>query len=211
MKTMIKPFVILMLVSFGLKIQAQTNNIQRVLDAKEITWYGIDFTKSKLVGLPSDFRNLTLITQKYYGSINNLFLSEPKKYDIAGATDKKINFKIETVITTGSKVDTTTLVTIERQKLKETDLQEVIKQFKSDSSAVAMTMVMENFDKPMHTVRLWLVYFDPSTSEIIFSKFYETDETGGIGFRNYWANGVYKIIEKIDNDMYVWAHQKKKK
>jgi len=205
MKTMIKPLVILMLVSFGFKIQAQTNNFKRVQDAQEITWYGIDYSKNKLVGLPSDFKDLYAITQNYYGGINNLFLSEPQKYDIARATGKKINYKIETALTNGAKVNTSNLVTNERQQLSDADVQEAIKQFKSDSSCVGMTMVMENFDKPMTMVRLHLVFFDPSTSEILFTKRYETLISGGFGFRNYYASGIYQTIKKITLEFPFWG------
>jgi hypothetical protein len=210
MKKLMKPLALLMLVSFGLKIQAQTNNFKRVQDAQEITWYGIDYSKNKLVGLPADFKNLTAITQNYYGGINNLFLSEPQKYDIGGATGKKINFKIETALTNGTKVDTSTLVTVERQQLSAADVQEAIKQFKSDVSCVGMTMVMENFDKPMKMVRLHLVFFDPSTSEILFTKRYETPVSGGFGFRNYYASGIYQTIKKIGLEFPTWGQPTKK-
>lgn len=205
MKSVLTLIVFLMLISLNSKSQAQTNNFQCVKDAQEITWFGIDYSKNKLVGQPSDFNDLYAITQNYYGGINNLFLSEPQKYDLNRATGKKINFKIETALTNGTKVNTSNLVTVERQQLTEADIQEAIKQFKSDVSCVGMTMVMENFDKPMTMVRLHLVFFDPSTSQILFTHRYETKISGGFGFRNYYASGIYQTIKKITLDFPIWG------
>lgn len=192
-------FLAVGLICFASFSSVAAQDFQKVKDATDITWYGIDLTKAKLVGTPIDFKNLNAIVKTHFASWNHLFLSEPAKYDLAGATGKKISFETKTALEQNALVDTVTLISTERNQLTEADIKDAVKKYKADASGVGMAMVVENFDKPLGTLRLYVVFFDPSNGSVFTFKKYE-NRVGGAGFRNYWASGFYKSILQLKSD-----------
>ena len=96
-----------------------------------LTYLGIDFTKAKLINYPNpdpmDIRN------RIYGSINDVVINEPKKYDIAGAFHKSaITSDLTAVKARNEKINTEDIVsgnTADYSRLKESDIASVVKAF----------------------------------------------------------------------------------
>jgi hypothetical protein len=184
---------------------AKAQEIEKVKSATEVRWFGIDFTKAKLVGTPIDFSDLTAVVNKHFASWNNLFISEPKKYDLAGTLGKTVINDIKTALELNAKVDSNTLLVTTANELSMDDLQKVVNNYKSSENGIGMLMVVENFDKPMQSVRLAVVFFDCATQKILFTQKYDKKVGGGIGFRNYWASGFYVVIKQMRIDYPKWG------
>jgi hypothetical protein len=190
-------------------IAVNAQNISAVKDAEKICWRGVDLTKARLVGTEIDFANPDNIVSNYYAAWNNLFVSEPAKYDLQGALKKKIDNKIDKALESNAAVEKTNLVVSSRNELTEADLKEAVKKYITSDGGVGMTMVVENLDKPMQSVRLYVVFFDQANGEILYSQKYEKKVAGGMGFRNYWASGYYVVIKQLKEDFPGWKANKK--
>jgi len=95
-------------------------------------------------------------------------------------------------------------VTYDINKLTEADLKEYVAQYSAEAEGVGLLFAVENFDKTAKRVRLHAVFFDVQSHEILKTQYYEQKVTGGFGFRNYWASGIYQVIKRMKKDYPNW-------
>jgi len=189
----------------GLRSQAQTLN--EVLTNKEIPiyYFGIDFTKAKLIGDPAAKPDDIVLRQ--FDGINDLMVNEYKKYDIAGAFRKdEINSNLSFVSKRNQKVDPETLLssnTEDYNHLKESDITTLIKGFNAgDKKGTGLVFVVDGMNKPKKEISVWVTLFDISSKKILVTERVEGTVGMGFSFRNYWATGFKKVIDQIKNSKY---------
>ncbi len=192
-------------VCFALFLKAQTLN--EVLNNTEtpIFYYGIDFTKAKLIGDPN--ANPRDIVERQFAGINALLVNESKKYDIAGAfrrkelssdlsfTDKR-NEKADPDKLTSSSSD-------DYNHLTEKDIAALIKGFNGGSkSGVGLLFVVDAMSKNKKAISVWVTLFDIKSKKVLLADRVEGDVGMGFSFRNYWATGFKKLIDAIEKTKY---------
>lgn len=187
---------------FSLSVQAQ--NLEKVKKTSEINWLGIDFTAAKMIGMSTDFSDPYAIVNKMFMAWNGLIIKEYKKYNLEKAFKKKIQNSISLSTEANKKVDPETLVTLDRNKLSEKEITKIAAQYKTGKDALGLVFAVENLDKIERKVRFYVVFLDQKTGKILYSKFIEGDQKSGFGFRNYWANGFYHGIKKIEKTYPNW-------
>ncbi len=194
----------LILVAYCAKLVAQ--DVKSVFSTMEIVWFGLDFSNVKLVGTSVDFANLTDIRDRQFNAINNLFISEPVKYDIKKAfkKDKATNdFSIVEKRNISPDIDKL-LVQTENTLSKET-IAEIIKAYnpKEATSGIGACFVMENLiklEKGSHAT-MYIVFFDIATKKVLVCE--KADSiAGGFGFKNFWAKTIFLTLDKFNmNDL----------
>jgi len=196
MKKLILLAMVVLLAYTG-KTYAQ--DVNAVFSAKEIVWFGADFSNVKFVGNAADFANLPDIRNRILNSINALFVSEPDKYNVKKAFKKD---KVITDLSVNDKRNLTldidkVLVDTEQTLSKET-IQAMIKEYtpKEATTGIGGCFVMENLVKKEKDpyASLYVVFFDIATKNVLICE-KTSAKAGGIGFRNFWAKTVFLTID----------------
>ena len=180
----------------------------------EIYWLGIDFSQVKLIGDFSQFGEagsigVIGIRDKYFSAWNQLILSEPTKYDVAGMFRKpEMKFNTDAITVINSKASVEEMeAPVEPHYTKE-DIQGFIKNYKFGvTSGIGLLMVAESLNKTTESGKYHFVAVNLATNEILL---YEAivGKAGGFGLRNYWARSFYEVIIAVrDNKYKNWKKQ----
>ncbi len=196
-----KKLIIVFFVLTGVFLQAQNREILE--EAPSFTWFGLDFTHAKLIGTDVDFSEPDRIVNDFFGKWNQLFIDEPKKYDLSKAFKTSVYNDISIAGELNKKVDPETLLLENPNTISLTEVEEIIKNY-TGKEGIGLSFIVENLDKPALKVRYWVVLFDISTHNILLAEKLENEVTGGFGFRNYWASGIYSGIKTIKKQYPKW-------
>lgn len=186
-------------------IQAQT--AKDALNAKELVFYGLDFTKAKFVGqfdqgmgaMPAtadDMKN------KWIPEWNALIAKEPQNFKLKEAfhTDN-IYYDQAPINTVNSKINGNDAMSANPGKIERADIETMVKQYpKGDkTSGTGLVFIVENFNKNTEMADVYVTYFDIATKKVLLAE-KESGKTMGVGMRNYWAGAIKSIIKKIDKE-----------
>lgn len=196
-------FAILMLL--GSQSMAQT--LKDVFNNSEtaLTYLGIDFSKARLldVGNADDIRN------RLYGSINDLIVDEPKKFDLKGAFRKSaIDHDFSAVTRNNSKANLNDILSTNSadfNRLKESDIAAMVKALDlPGKDGIGLLFVMEAMRKvdKKGDAAIWVTLIDMKTKKVLMTERIEVKAAGGFGFRNYWASTIKELIDEIDKKKY---------
>ncbi len=165
-------------------------------EISSITFYGIDYSLVRVYGAsesPTQFRYT-------FGEINNLFITEPKKYDIGKYTGKKLNeISLDAVNEVNQKLNLHDLVTTTPDyTLDATQITQAVRQLpiKKGAEGTGAVIVAQLLNKADNRGTYELVYFDVATREII-DGITMSGKAGGFGLRNFWAGSIYKALKNL--------------
>lgn len=173
-----------------------TSSYSIAQNSNEITWFGLDFSKAKMVG-SAGFSNPAEIQSYYLNEWNSIIIKELKKYDISKFYVKPtVKVFLDKAKENNNKVIASSLVTDNTHTITQADVQSVVKQYKGKGgSGEGLLFVVESFDKSRERAVVYVVLFDISSGTI---KKMEKKEgaPSGFGFRNYWLGAIYQIMKK---------------
>ncbi|MDD5570082.1 MAG: hypothetical protein PHD97_02895 [Bacteroidales bacterium] len=188
--------------------QSYGQNNCAAFKANEATWYGIDFTRAKMVG--PDFNDPQAIRDQFFKSWNDLILKEFKKFDLRKFFRKgNVPFNIEPVISRNSKVNISKLTTYNSGDavIKETELKDIIKEYDiKNKEGVGMLLVVESFNNIDKTGYFHIVFFDLATKSVLFTQKI-SGKAAGVGFRNFWAGAIYNALKLCERDYPNWEKE----
>ncbi len=202
-------FNLLLIVLFflGSSSSSFSQTLKSVFTDSEVplTYLGIDFTKNHLldIGNPDDIRN------RIYGSINELIVNEPKKFDIAGAFSKSnVPHDFGAVTKNNAKININDILSTNSadfNRLKEADINGVVKALDiSGKTGIGLLFVMEAMRKvdKKGDAAIWVTLIDMKSKKVLMTQRVESETKGGFGFRNYWASTIKNLIDDIDKKLY---------
>lgn len=155
-----------------------------VTDAPTLTWFGLDFSKAKMVGSFSgplvvtfgyqvttlDGTGNTALTLRdnFYVSINELILNEPKRYDLKKfMANKEFEHNIEPVTKINAQINLDSIKIIGTYKstpFSKEKIQAVVSAYKSympeGATGIGVCMVVEKFDNINKNAVVNIVFFD---------------------------------------------------
>lgn len=194
--------------SFGTLSSAFSQTLNEFFNNSELhlTYLGIDFTKAKLINAPD--ANSFDIRNRLYGSINDLIVNEPKKYDIASAFHKSnVGNNLTAVKAANDKINAEEIVSSSSEdfyRLKESDIAAVVKALNIEKKpGIGLLFVMEGMKKmdKKGEASVWVVLVDMQSKKALMSERFES-KASGIGFRNYWASTIKETLEDIEKKKY---------
>ncbi len=161
-----------------------------------ITFYGVDYSLVRVYGAsesPTQFRNA-------FTEINELFITQPKKFDISKFTGKKLNgISLDAVNEVNRKINLHDLVittpdyTIDATQVTQAVCRLPIKDGVEGTGAVIVAQLL---NKTKNQGSYELVYFNVATREII-DDIGLNGKAAGFGLRNFWAGSLYKALKKL--------------
>lgn len=170
---------------------------------KAFTFYGLDFSKSKMIG-SEGFSNPYDVVEKYFRSINELIRNEAEKYNIRAALNKdQIEYDYSIVEKNNAAVSPSELVINTSHSVSDNDVVSLIKGYKTKDSKLGVVFVVESFDKTAERANIIVTYFDPSTKQVLLTQRLN-GKPGGFGFRNYWAGAIANILKEAKKQSKKW-------
>lgn len=189
-------------------VMAQTaKDLFTVSDVK-ITWLGLDFSHTKLIGNFSQVGEAgqtdpSSIRSTYFPSWNRLIVDEQKKFDIKGMLRKDyIVFDIDMMREKNSKAPLEQMEASNPPGYKQEDIAKFVKEYQlKEKTGIGVAFVMESLSKGEEEAIVHFVAINNATKEILV---YEriVGKPQGFGIRNYWAGAVFSVIKKIKGDYY---------
>ena len=190
-----------------ISISSFSQTLKEVFSNSEspLTYLGIDFSKTRLLdeGNPSDIRD------KYYVSINDLVINEPKKYDLKGAFNKSnIDHDFSAVTKNNANANVKEILSSNEadfNRFKESDIKSIVNDLDlSGKQGIGLLFVMEAMRKIKKNsgVAIWVTFVDMKTKKVLMTERIESEVIGGIGFRNYWASAIKNLIDNIEKKKY---------
>lgn len=181
-----------MCIVFSLSAVGQNKEVQK--DIKEVTFYGVDFTKVKVYGAsesPYDFK------AAFY-SINQLFINEAKKYNVAKAFRKEVHNNIKEVCDRAAGIPTDDLfIHSDNYEITDAELATLIKNFSTEEKeGTGLIIVAELLNKSQSRGFYHIVFFDIKTKKIL-DTWSANEKARGFGLRNFWARSVHQVINNV--------------
>ncbi len=203
-----KKLILITLVLFVLPLFVKSQTVENVFVDKEIVWFGLDFSHSKMIS-HEGFSNPDQIVDKFFRSWNNLILKEQDKYDIRKHfRKKKVDYDLSIVTERNDNVDPDELVldSWETYELPEEKVGQIINEYESDKSGIGLVFIIESFNKTTETGTMYVTFFDIASKEVLFKE-KMSGETGGFGFRNHWARTYYNVILECGEKYPQWKRK----
>jgi hypothetical protein len=170
-----------------------------------IFYFGIDFTKAKLINDAE--ANENDIKERQFDGINDLMVNEAKKYDFAGALRRsELPNDLGFVAKRNATIDPDNIKSTssaDYNRLKESDIQEVVKAFDfGNNKGIGLLIVMEGMSKSKKGASMWITFVDINAKKVLFTERMEGKGGMAFGFRNYWAVPIRDVVDEIKKKKY---------
>ena len=209
MKRMFKTNWLVLVLFFCSGIQslpAQTLKDVFTSSETQILYLGIDYTEARVINNTS---GTGIQVRDFFPLINNVVITEPKKYDLQGAFNKStINNSLGIVNKRNEKINAENILSIESSdynRLKEEDISNLVKgidfEKKKGLGLLFVVEAMKKVDKS-GTSSIWVTIVDMGAAKMLMTERMEGTTGGGFNFRNYWANTIFNVIESINKKKY---------
>ena len=167
---------VLLMISFVVvAIFAVAQSGAEILKNKEtpLIFYGIDFSKTKLIG-DAAANTEDIINRQFSGS-NALLLNESKKYNIAKAFNRgSIEIRLESISKINKKVNAAKLLSSNSEDyavLAEKDIQSSVKTFNTGKkSGTGIIFVVDGMSKIHKSIAVWVTVFDIKSKKILLTE-----------------------------------------
>ncbi len=186
-----KKIILFFCLAIGISCYAQDKSALSTIS--NIKFYGVDFSLAQFYGVsetPTELLNA-------FNGINQLFISEPKKYDVEKFTGKRVaEVSLEAVSQINSKIDPNKLMTTDKHYTVTPEaIAGAVKALPiKQEPGTGMVMLALLMDKAEKNGSYQLVFFNTETKEIIASWLAD-GKAQGFGLRNYWAYSAYKALK----------------
>lgn len=186
------------IVLFFAIVAAFIANAQGVSNVSEVYFYGVDFSKGKIMTEEFD----TTEYRKAFANINMLFFTEREKYDVARIIKRKVvDIRIDAVKEANASVSEDIVAYSINTQLPDEKVKASLAGLKiEEQNGTGLVLVMRLLDKSVVRGYYKAVFFDIATRNIIAT--YDVDgEAGGFGLRNFWASSMLESIKKLGKKM----------
>ncbi len=199
-------WLLALLLFSGVANTASAQTAKEVFNSSEtpILYLGVDFTLARVEDVSATSMD---IRDRHYPSINELIITETKKYDLAAAFHKSnIDHDLGIVRKRNAKITTEEIQTSnsgDYHRLTENDLIRLVNSWDFEGKkGVGLMFVVEGLSKPSKGAAVWVTLVDMATKKILMTERMEGKTGMAFGFRNYWANPIRDIIDNIEKKKY---------
>jgi hypothetical protein len=215
---MIKQIITTLSLGLLLCTYSQAQTVQDIFSNYTIpvTWLGIDYSHSKIIGSVGSFGGKSTISAQelrdnYYPAWNHLILDEPEKFNLQSMIHRASVTKDLTVIKQLNAA--TSLDSMEAPitpYYTPTEIQHFISMYPIEvKSGIGLVFIAESMNKINNEAVYHVVFFNIETKDILLQERLK-GTAGGIGLRNYWASSYGKVMGYIREDRYYkWQKQYK--
>jgi hypothetical protein len=186
---------------------AQSQTLKEFFNDSNIPLFylGIDFTRNRLIDDPN--ASADDIKDRQYNGINELTITEAKKYDVKGAFRRNsIDHDFGIVNKRNTSVNAALIKSTssgDYHRLNADSISAIVKEYDfGDKKGIALLTVMEAMSKSEKGCAAWITFVDMGAKKMLFTERIEAKAGMGFGFRNYWATTIKNLIEDVDKKKY---------
>lgn len=179
---------------FLLSISVNCFSQNDLTSIREINFYGVDFSHANLFGLEESPGTI----QSGLARINDLFISEMKKYDINRYFKKGVlNYCLQSTDENNDRIVVERLVSeTPFIELTEDKISAVLASLTcKDGNGVGLVLIAENLNKVEKKASYRVIFFDESTKRILYKK-NVSGRPFGFGIRNFWAGSIFQLMKE---------------
>jgi len=171
------------------------------------TYLGIDFTLARLIN--DDAMNAKTIQSTQFNGINDLMISESKKYEIQEVY-RRSNWtpNIKEVENRNDKANPDSLKSNNEgdlTRLKPDDIDKLVRNFNYGTlKGYGVLLIMEGMSKTDKRCTIWFTLIDMDSKKVLTTARVEGKLGSGFGFRNYWASAIKSAISHAKKDYEQW-------
>lgn len=182
----------------------------------KISWLGIDFSHTKLIGDFSQFfgmgqKSNTELRDKYFPAWNKLILAEPEKYDLKGMLRKQsITYDIDMLMKINSQSQIEQMESYNTPNYTKKDIEGFVSAYNAIAEeGIGLLLIAESLNKNSKEAYFHFAAINLKSKELLIHERLR-GEPGGFGIRNYWAGSIDDIINQITRVNYkIWRSQYK--
>jgi hypothetical protein len=204
-KTMNRIFVTLALLGMQAMVQAQ--GLKEFFNDQSVPlyYYGVDFTKNKVID--DNSASADDIVSRQYTGINELILSESKKYDVKSAYHRSnFDHDLGTVNKRNQAVNVAQVMSTSSSdfhRLNQDSINALVKGFDfGTAKGIGLVIVMEAMSKSDKASAAWFTLVDITGKKVLLTERVEGKVGMGFGFRNYWATSIKKMLDEVEKKYY---------
>jgi hypothetical protein len=170
-----------------------------------VLYLGIDYTKARLIDDAN--ANAMDIRDRQYASINELIITEEKKFDLKSAFHKSfVDHDLGPVTKRNEKINAEEIKstnTADYHRLQASDIEAEVKSIDyGGKKGIGLIFVMEAMSKSGKGAAVWVTLVDMSSKKMLMTERMEGKTGMGFGFRNFWAQPIKNIIDDIEKHKY---------
>lgn len=198
-KVLINLILIMLLPLINLGQELSDEDCEKVFSAKEIVWYGIDFSKAKFIAsksFSSGFTNPAEIQENFIPSWNEWFLNEGvvKKRKKALKVEQMPS-NIEIVNERNQNLEG--MVVYENYEIDKSTVQEIISEYNTErNDGIGLVFIVESLNKEKNKSFVYVTFFDIKSKKVLMSEKYIGDP-GGFGVKQFWNVSLYEVQKQI--------------
>lgn len=207
MKSILSTLLLMLSVSVLYAQKSAPSSGDIIKSDKPITWLGLDFTLARFIGSATQFKDAGEITNdalrdKYIPAWNELFINEPKKYDVAKYVHREsVSFALD--VTTKSNYAVSSQFFSDNPgdytHLTEADISKAVKKYNfMNNKGIGLVFFVEGMSKGKEEASAWITFVDMGTRTVLQTR-RVTGKAAGFGFRNFWAKAFLNILKETDN------------
>jgi hypothetical protein len=199
--------IALFLVCFNASVVIAQTKADIFNGSADITWLGMDFTQTKFIGSAAQFKDAGEITSdefrdKYVPGWNQLFMNEPKKYNVAKAVKRaEVKYAMEVTEKANNSIKGNffTNDANEFKKLDEQKINSLVSKYDfQGKTGVGLLFFIDGMSKGKEEASGWITFVDMKTKKVLSTE-YKTGKAGGFGFRNFWAKSFLNILQGVSS------------
>ncbi|MDD3876139.1 MAG: hypothetical protein PHT69_05930 [Bacteroidales bacterium] len=201
-----KKIILLLTVLSAVSLLKAQNTSREVFSSEELVWYGLDFSKAKLIGQFDQAVGVAPATgndikSQYIPAWNNLIVSEPNKYDLRKTFKKAVVYNdLGVVERSNSSVNEDFIISYNEYSFENPAaiVENIVSGYTNGEKqeGIGLVFIVETFHKANQEATVYVTFFDIATKNILFSE-KMVGKARGIGLRNYWAGAIYNILVAI--------------
>lgn len=173
---------------------AQNKEVLKGIDS--VDFYGVDFSHVKVYEAKESGEQFKIAFQ----DINNLFMSEAKKYNVAKFLNREVTgIHIDEAKDRAYMIKTNDLFTTNADyTIDSNTIKEIIKSYNIEKKeGTGVILVAEKLNKLQNRGYYHVVFFDIKSRNIIDS-WTSDGKARGFGLRNFWAFSVLNVLKGIN-------------
>ena len=167
-----------------------------------ITWLGVDYSDMRFIG-PLDINTSQL--DEYAKTLNDLFLREPKKYDVAVPFDKQtVTSNLKYVEKANAAMNTDQVLSSDSKDMTRFSMETVAKKVSTyglNEKGIGLVYITEALNKNDQEAAYWVTFVNMADGKVLLTE-RVTGKAVGFGFRNYWAGSFYGTLKQIKGSLY---------
>jgi hypothetical protein len=207
-------FILALVLLMPVLSNAQTE--KDVVAAKEMVWFGLDYSKAVMAGDFTQFKDAGEITatrmrNKYYIGWNDLVMKESKKYNLNDFYLKEsVVYDLESVNKSNSEADLNHIFsnTVDESRINSSVIAKMVSKYHSSKTGIGLVYIVDNYNKSGERGVYWVVFFDIKSKKVLKEDKF-VGSVGGFGVKNYWARSILDVMEQSRSEYKKWSKKLK--